>query len=810
MDKYQISITGRFMYEKHEQNFRQSKFSGIYLFPGLIILKLAFFSNIITILSVIIAAYFYYRNKHKWIFLIQIILYLAQQVEIKKDCIYSHIFTCITNMILVPYWPMQVIFQIGIIRQLNHIYLFFFFAALLRAIEILKRFLYLKICNINSHQYEQDSIFVNLPHHILYLDENFNELFSNKSMKFNKESQNLISDYIKRKYYGIVQLENQIKEIIEYYIKPWQGNFILVQSYFSSEDNNFFNKIYEQINKLYVQLNQDYTKWNNLRAFQMIKESDLSVLGQCLSECLHLEHQVRSLVKIQQKEISQFYLKVTICNIIESMVLRLYDHFNIINLNFESGIPEIIAGDKKLLIFLFQTLLTSTQFCDKQKGQISIKCIISQINSDKAGYDLEFTFNFTCTPSVIKLYSQVFGLNETKLTPKEEWLIHCLKICKQLMKQNQNKFNFQTDGDNVIITFTFLSLISSNKLEQISQFTDLTFSRSMLDDCHYQWKEKVQILPTKFILDTQSRKSLTVINEQQIESSYQKVSITFPDIRDELIIILETALEDAKDKGLLDKVHFDDQDNNVKCAISEYADSIANSPPAFITPQVKARKLQDLAKEKFKNLLKEAKKPKKKKKLSKKDYRVVFPRRNDTTFDPQNSCSKLNFHNSILINRSNRAYIKWTHRCNVNMPPKTIHQILCYIPDIKLSKDIIKNFGNSTYDKIEIKDPIIVLDIADVIRIYKKYLQQGKQFYYIMLFIKKPQEIADFADIVQKNEQDLLQQYQKYQQTYLIGITEQTLKPSLYAYLEYIIPFRQWSTDIKQIKALIAKQREIN
>lgn len=41
-----------------------------------------------------------------------------------------------------------------------------------------------------------------------------------------------------------------------------------------------------------------------------------------------------------------------------------------------------------------------------------------------------------------------------------------------------------------------------------------------------------------------------------------------------------------------------------------------------------------MAKEKFKNLLKEAKKPKKKKRLSKRDYRVVFPRRNDTTCDP--------------------------------------------------------------------------------------------------------------------------------------------------------------------------------
>lgn len=35
----------------------------------------------------------------------------------------------------------------------------------------------------------------------------------------------------------------------------------------------------EKITKLYTLLSQDYTKWNNLRAFRMIKESDLSALG---------------------------------------------------------------------------------------------------------------------------------------------------------------------------------------------------------------------------------------------------------------------------------------------------------------------------------------------------------------------------------------------------------------------------------------------------------------------------------------------------------------------------------------------------
>ena len=65
------------MYDKHEQNFRLSKFSGLYLYPGIIIMKIAFFCNYITIVSVVLATFFYYRNKHKWRFLIQAILYLA-------------------------------------------------------------------------------------------------------------------------------------------------------------------------------------------------------------------------------------------------------------------------------------------------------------------------------------------------------------------------------------------------------------------------------------------------------------------------------------------------------------------------------------------------------------------------------------------------------------------------------------------------------------------------------------------------------------------------------------------------------------
>ncbi|CAD8057264.1 unnamed protein product [Paramecium sonneborni] len=664
---------------------------------------------------------------------------------------------------------------------------------------------------MNATQQEQEGIILNLPHHILYLDENLNERFTNKPIKLASHSQQQVTEYIKKKFIGIAQLETSDKKLIEYQIKPWEGNLLFIQTYFQCENDTFFSIMDDKIKKLYTLLSQDYAKWNNLRAFRMIKESDLSALGQCLSECLHLEHYINSQIMCPSEEITLFYIKIQLCNLIETTVLKLYEHFNIINLIFENGIPELVAGDKRLLIFIFQTLLYSTRFCDKQKGELSIKCIISQINQDKSSYDLEFTLIFTCTPSVIKLYSQVFGLSDAKLTPNEQFLIHCLQILKQQMKLNHNEFKFQTDGDNVIITFTFLSYITSNKPEHMSQFTDITFSRIVLDDCHYQWKEKVQILPTKFILDSQIRKSLptqTIIDSipQQINKI---VDINFPEIRDELVFLLETTLEDARDKGILDQIVIDQSENNDKFAISEYADSIANSPPSFITPQIKARKLQDINKEKLQRLLKEAKKPKKKKKLVRNNYKVVFPRRNDSNCKSNREPAMFNFNKDVLQNRDNRYNLRWTHRCNVIQAPKTVNEILCYVSNIKLSRDIIKNFGNSTYDNYEIKDPIIVVDIVDVIRLYKQYLLAGKQFYFIMLFVKKQQEIADFADIVQKNEQEFAQQNSKFQQTYLIGITESQLKPSLYAFFKCIIPFGQWNTDIKQIKALIANQRVI-
>ncbi|CAD8140416.1 unnamed protein product [Paramecium pentaurelia] len=319
------------------------------------------------------------------------------------------------------------------------------------------------------------------------------------------------------------------------------------------------------------------------------------------------------------------------------------------------------------------------------------------------------------------------------------------------MKLNQNEFKFQTDGDNVIITFTFLSYITSNKPDHMSQFTDITFSRIVLNDCHYQWKEKVQILPTKFMLDSQIRKSLQTSTNNEIlpQQINKKIDINFPEIRDELILLLETTLEDARDKDL--------SDNNDKFAISEYADSIANSPPSFNTPQINSTKLQDLIKEKFKKRLSRAKKTKKKKKLVKNNYNVVFPRRNDSNCKSNQEPVMFNFNKDVQQNRDNRINLKWTHRYNVIQPPKTVNEILCYVSNIKLSNDIKTNFGNSTYDNFEIKDPIIVVDIVDVIRLYKQYLLAGKQFYFIMLFVKKQQEIADFADIVQKNEQEFVQ-----------------------------------------------------
>ncbi|CAD8131699.1 unnamed protein product [Paramecium octaurelia] len=784
MDKYQVSSTARFIYEKHEQNFRNSVYTGISFFPFILLLKLIFQCTFLTLATAFITSIFYYENKYTWRYLIQIILCAASLWEIQIYCIQSHVFTFLINLILVPYWPIQVLFQLPIIRQPSHIYIFLFMITLLRAIEILKRYLYANICRMNALQQEYEGMILNLPHHILYLDENLNVLFSSKAIKLQSLSQQQVADFIQRKHVGIAQFETSEQQLIEYQVKPWENNLLLIETYFQSQDDSFFTLMNEKIIKLHALLSQDYTKWNNLRAFRMIKESDLSTLGQCLSECLDLEHYIISQIISPSQDIKLFDIKIQLCNLIECTVLKLYEHFNKIDLTFENGIPELVAGDKTLLMFILQTLLFSTRFCDKQKGELSIKCIVSQINQENSSYHLEFILIFTCTPSVIKLYSQVFGFRDAKLNLHEQFLIYCLQICKRLMKLNKNEFKFQTDGDNVIITFTFLSYIASNKQDHVSQFTDITFSRIVLNDYHYQWKEKVQILPTKFMLDSQIRKSLqATTNTQNLpEQITNKIDVNFPEIRDELILLLEITLEDAKDKGIFDQIVIDQSENNDKFAISEYADSIANSPPSFNTPQINPTKLSDLLKEKFKKRLSRAKKTKKKKKLVKNNYNVVFPRRNDSNCKSNSEPAMFNFNQDVQQNRDNRTNLKWTHRCNVIQPPKTVNEILCYVSNIKLQSDIITNFGNSTYDNFEIKNPIIVVDIVDVIRLYKEYLLAGKQFYFIMLFVKKQQEIADFTEIVQKNEQEFVQQNPKFQQTYLIGITESQLKPSFALY----------------------------
>ncbi|CAD8055827.1 unnamed protein product [Paramecium sonneborni] len=133
------------------------------------------------------------------------------------------------------------------------------------------------------------------------------------------------------------------------------------------------------------------------------------------------------------------------------------------------------------------------------------KQLLSQINQDKSSYDLQFT----CTHSVIKFQSQ----SDAKLTSKEQFLIHGLQILKQQMIINQNEFKFQIDGDNFTIKFAFLSYKTSNKPERMSEFSNLKFFRIILD---IKLKEKVLILPTKFILDSliQTQTNIDLILQQ--------------------------------------------------------------------------------------------------------------------------------------------------------------------------------------------------------------------------------------------------------------------------------------------------------
>ena len=89
------------------------------------------------------------------------------------------------------------------------------------------------------------------------------------------------------------------------------------------------------------------------------------------------------------------------------MANRLFDHFTVVNLDFETGVPELIKGNKNTLMYLLYTFLYSTTFDLKrpklkiEEKELRISVCILRVNMEKSGYDLEFSIYYPCTPKLI-------------------------------------------------------------------------------------------------------------------------------------------------------------------------------------------------------------------------------------------------------------------------------------------------------------------------------------------------------------------------------------------------------------------------
>lgn len=137
-----------------------------------------------------------------------------------------------------------------------------------------------------------------LPQHILILDEDSQILFSNHdwvTLKFTAKSKEAITDAIRKRASKHLILDHQERVSFEYLFRNYFGKYYLVQLQFGVNPINLFEKLEKSSQVLYCQLCQDYQKWNNLRAFKVIKESDLSQLGHCASSCRFLQHQLKTI-----------------------------------------------------------------------------------------------------------------------------------------------------------------------------------------------------------------------------------------------------------------------------------------------------------------------------------------------------------------------------------------------------------------------------------------------------------------------------------------------------------------------------------
>ncbi|CAD8088801.1 unnamed protein product [Paramecium sonneborni] len=649
----EISLLGRFNYLKTEIRYRKSRFSGFWLYPSIVI-SIAFDMSIINIgvvlITLVLAAI--QKNHNKKIYFLRVLLLFPELLL--KNQNHAQLSSFLLNQIFVPEWSTQILFQLILVRSLNGLYFGFGLVMMSRYLEIVKRRFFIQFNIKKYEQYEKQYVLEKLPIEIFIINSEGNMLYSNNKVKqFENELKWKLSNAIRKKKMSKLTIKSK-----QYMLEQYDNDFILTQEQFGCGDVELFTKLSQQIDYLYNLLCQDYQKWNNLRALKVVKESDLSILGQCTTDCRLLKQQIDmiNLLNHDCKQITyswlekdEFFLKNYVVNVIESMVNRLQEHYSLIQLEFEDGIPEKLLGNKNAIMYGLYAFLRSALLVEQKSDILTINVRIAQVYLDKSEYDLEISISYPCSNKQMKLYCQDEYENEN-----ERLLLYMINQCKQLLS-----IDYKTDGDNIIIlliTKVQLGKRSDKSCDNI-QMVDLTFTKNVIDLNHYFWNAKRFVSPiitfdkslrsplqkqtAKFnnpdsLASTIQLKSIpqvsaansnvlslenTLIDNQDIFKQVENVikyTVQFPLIQDEIIKLLQQTLQVAYNEGILDhnKTILDigyrhiqnDKISQISIRsdtqfVQDYLDQLndhydiqANKkntqPKQFITPQLKPRQLQ--------------------------------------------------------------------------------------------------------------------------------------------------------------------------------------------------------------------------
>ncbi|CAD8092531.1 unnamed protein product [Paramecium sonneborni] len=657
----EISLLGRFNQLKMETRYRNSRFSGQWLYPFIVISTAFDWSMInigVVLMTLILTAIL--KNHNKLIYFLRVLLLFPELLLQNQN--HALLSSFLLNQIFIPDWWTQILFQMIQVRSLNGLYIGFGLVMLSRYFEILKRRFFISFYIEEYQQHQKECMLEKLPIEIFMINSEGNMLYSNNKVKqFENELQRKLSNAIRKKKMNKITIKSK-----EYILEQYDNDFILTQQQFSCGDVELFQKFSQQIDQLYNLLCQDYQKWNNLRAFKVVKESDLSILGQCTMDCRLLKQQIDmiNLLNHDSQQITyswlekdEFFLKNYVVNVIESMVNRLQEHYNLIQLEFEEGIPEKLLGNKHAILYSLYAFLMSALLVEQKSDLLTINVRIAQVYLDKSEYDLEISISYPCSNKQMKLYCQDEYENEN-----ERLLLYMINQCKQLLS-----IDYKTDGDNIIIlliTKVQLGKRSDKSCDNI-QVVDLNFTKNFIDLNHYFWNAKRFSSPTmtydksfrsplqKYTAkfnnpdslastiqlksipqsaqasaansNTQSLENTLMENQDIIKEVENAIKYTtqFPQIQEEMIQLLEQTLQAAYNEGILDHdktildIGYHNVQNDKISQISirsdtqfaqDYGDQLQDhneiqslkkdsQPKQFITPQLKPRQLQ-----KFDNL----------------------------------------------------------------------------------------------------------------------------------------------------------------------------------------------------------------